>query len=410
MKPINKINVGIQFEKTKILVGELALNENKIYFKYDADFVNSKLDISPFKLPINNAISLAPQAPFNGLFGVFNDSLPDGWGKLLLDRSLQSKGTNPTNITPLDRLAFIGKNGMGSLLYEPEIEEMDLQKELLDLDYIHSEMNLILEGETSEIIEDLFQLGGSSGGARPKINVGYNPKTNHFIQDCLELPEDYEHWIIKFPATFDRKDAAQIEYAYHKMAVEAGLEMMPCHLFQGKSGRYYFGTKRFDRNKNGRTHSHTASGLLHDDFRMSSLDYGHLMDASFQLERNVHAYNAIFRLCAFNLYSHNRDDHSKNFSFLMNEKGVWRFAPVYDLTFSTSSFGSHSTSIAGEYKNPTETHLLELAKTFGVKKPKLLLDEVKQAVSNWEQIAKLCAVSKDSVQLIGKTSAGLLRN
>jgi serine/threonine-protein kinase HipA len=142
---------------------------------------------------------------------------------------------------------------------------------------------------------------------------------------------------------------------------------------------------------------------------MSSLDYGHLMDASFQLERNAQAYNAIFRLCAFNLYIHNRDDHSKNFSFLMNEKGIWRFAPVYDLTFSTSSFGSHCTSIAGEYKNSTETHLLELAKTFGIKKPKLLLDEVKQAVSNWEQTAKLCAVSKDSVQLFGKTSAGLLR-
>lgn len=410
MKPNTKINVSIQFEKTKIPVGELVLNENKIYFKYDADFVNSKLEISPFKLPLNNVISLAPQVPFNGLFGVFNDSLPDGWGKLLLDRSLQNKGINPTDITPLDRLAYVGKNGMGSLIYEPEVEKNSVQKELLDLDYIHSEMNLILEGESSEIIEDLFQLGGSSGGARPKINVGYNPKTNHFIQDCLDLPEDYEHWIIKFPATFDRKDAAQIEYAYHKMAVEAGLEMMPCHLFQGKSGRYYFGTKRFDRNKNERMHIHTASGLLHDDFRMSSLDYGHLMDASFQLERNVQVHNTILRLSAFNLYSHNRDDHSKNFSFLMNENGVWRFAPVYDLTFSTSSFGSHSTSIAGEYKNPTEAHLMELAKTFGIKKPKLIIDEVKQAVSNWEKTAKLCAISKDSIQLISKTSAALLRN
>lgn len=216
MKPNTKINVSIQFEKTKIPFGELVLNENKIYFKYDADFVNSKLEISPFKLPLNNAISLGPQALFNGLFGVFNDSLPDGWGKLLLDRSLQNKGINPMDITPLDQLAYVAKNGMGSLIYEPEVEENSVQKELLDLDYIHSEMNLILEGGSSEIIEDLFQLGGSCGGARPKIKVGYNPKTNHFIQDCLDLPEDYEHWIIKFPVTFDRKDAAQIDFRENK--------------------------------------------------------------------------------------------------------------------------------------------------------------------------------------------------
>jgi serine/threonine-protein kinase HipA len=192
------------------------------------------------------------------------------------------------------------------------------------------------------------------------------------------------------------------------MALEAGMEMMPCKLFEGKSGRFYFGTKRFDRISNKRVHLHSAAGLLHDDFRMSTLDYGHLMDASFRLEKNVSAYDTILRLAAFNLYANNRDDHSKNFSFLMNDSGKWKFAPVYDLTFSTSSFGSHSTSFAGEYKNPTDKHLLELAKVFGIKNPKPIIEQVKYAVSKWEQIAKLYDVSSESLKLIEKTTSNQL--
>jgi serine/threonine-protein kinase HipA len=408
MVKTEKLMVSLLFDTIPKRVGELVLNENKIYFKYDAALVTENLNISPFKLPFNNAIHQATSIPFSGLYGVFNDSLPDGWGKLLLDRNLQQKGINPKTIDPLQRLACVGKEGMGALIYEPESEENTFLDEINDLDFLQKEMNLVLEGESTDIIDELFILGGSSGGARPKINIGYNPTTNHIVYTSENLPKNYEHWIIKFSSTFDRIDGAQIEFAYHKMALQAGLEMMPCKLFKGKSGRFYFGTKRFDRIDHKRIHLHSASGLLHDDFRMSTLDYGHLMDASFRLEKSVTAYDTILRLAAFNLYSHNRDDHSKNFSFLMNESGEWKFAPVYDLTFSTSSFGSHSTSFAGEYKNPTEKHLLELAKIFSIKNPKAIIDQVKQAVSKWAEIAKLYDVSSESLNLIEKTLSNQL--
>ena len=408
MTKTDKLTVSLLFDAVPKRVGELVLNENKIYFKYDAALVTENLNISPFKLPFNSAIHQASSIPFSGLYGVFNDSLPDGWGKLLLDRNLQQKGINPKNINPLLRLAFVGKKGMGALIYEPESEENTFSNEIEDLDFLQNEMNLVLEGESTDIIDELFTLGGSSGGARPKVNIGFNPTTNHIIYNNENLPKNYEHWIIKFSSNFDRIDGAQIEFAYHKMALQAGLEMMPCKLFQGKSGRFYFGTKRFDRVDNKRIHLHSASGLLHDDFRMSTLDYGHLMDASFRLEKSVTAYDTVLRLAAFNLFSYNRDDHSKNISFLMNGSGEWKFAPAYDLTFSTSSFGSHSTSFAGEYKNPTENHLLELAKIFSIKNPKPIIEQVKQAVSKWTEIATLYDVSSESLHLIEKTLSNQL--
>ena len=146
------------------------------------------------------------------------------------------------------------------------------------------------------------------------------------------------------------------------MAVTAGIEMSECKLFKGKSGQHYFGTKRFDRINNRRIHVHTASGLMHDNFRASTMDYGHLMDYAFLLEKHVKAYEKVFRLAAFNVFAHNLDDHSKNFSFLMNNKGEWQFAPAYDLTYSYSSYGFHSTMVAGESQNPGAKHLMKLEK------------------------------------------------
>jgi len=407
MTTIDKINVSILFNKIQQPVGELLFNKNKIYFKYDQNFIESNLNISPFKLPFNNSIQNS--SAFEGLFGVFNDSLPDGWGRLLLDRHLQSKGINPATINPLQRLAFVGKNGLGALIFEPEIEASQKLDGNIDLDFLAHEMNVVLSGNSTDIIDELFLLGGSSGGARPKINIGYNPLSKKIMPYEPILPDGFEHWIVKFSSSFDKVDAAQIEFAYHKMALEAGLEMMPCELFKGKSGIFYFGTKRFDRDFNHRKHLHSASGLLHDDFRMSTLDYGHLMDAAFQLEKNVAVYDKILSLAAFNLYSHNRDDHSKNFSFLMDKNGFWQFAPVYDLTFSSSTFGNHSTSISGEYRNPNTQHLLELAHVFGVKNPKNTIERVKQAVSNWKGIAVNCGVSKESINLIQKTIVQMIK-
>ena len=384
-------------------------SENKlIYFRYYPSFVKRGLEISPIKLKLNTDINKGNEIPFDGLFGVFFDSLPDGWGKLLLDRTLTAKGISITHLTPLDRLAYVGNQGMGALLYKPEISVEKLADFRIELDEIAHATQQIIAGTASEVLDELFKLGGSSGGARPKILVGYNPTTQHLVNATQELPPGYEHWLIKFPSSSDSPDIANIEYAYYKMAIDAGIEMSACQLFKGSSGKVYFGTKRFDRQGNNRLHLHSAAGMMHDNFRLSVLDYGHLMDCAFQLERDIKAYEKILRLAAFNVFANNRDDHSKNFSFLMDATGTWRLAPAYDLTFSYSGHGMHSTMVAGESAHPTREHLMKLATYFKIKNANLVIDEVQDVVTNWKKYADLYDVrnnSKNSIQkVIGKKS------
>jgi len=396
MAGINKLFVSLLLEGNRFKVGELVLSDQKIYFRYNSDFLKTGLNLSPIKLPFSGDIASAEKQPFDGLFGVFNDSLPDGWGRLLLDRSLSAKGIEIASITPLDRLAYVGIRGMGALVYTPEIEPEKTADLVPELDILAAEMNHVLQGTSSEIIEELFILGGSSGGARPKILAAYNPLTDDLVHGVDNIPEGYEEWIIKFPSSSDNREIANIEFAYHKMALLAGIEMSECRLFKGKSGQVYFGTKRFDRIADKRLHTHTASGLMHDNFRMSTMDYGHLMDCAFRLEKHVKAYEKVFRLAAFNVYSHNRDDHSKNFSFLMNAKGEWQFAPAYDLTFSYSGYGFHSTMIGGESKNPGRKELMKLSTHFGLKNPGSIIEEVQEAINQWNTIANEQDITKET--------------
>ena len=402
MEHVKKIIVSIKFNENEIELGELVSEGYTIYFKYYTDFISKGIEISPLKLKLNNEINKAAAIPFDGLFGVFADSLPDGWGKLLLDRALTSKGIDISDITMLDRLAFVGSNGVGALIYKPEINYERHKQYEFELDGIAKAAHQILSGAPSEILDELYILGGSSGGARPKILVGYNPTTQHIIGSEKDLPSDYEHWLIKFPSSSDRPDIANIEYAYYKMALDAGIEMSECKLFKGKSGQVYFGTKRFDRISNNRLHMHSAAGMMHDNFRLSNLDYGNIMDCAFRLERDVRAYEKILRLAAFNVFAHNRDDHSKNISFLMDEKGNWKVAPAYDLTFSSSGHGMHSTMISGESSNPTKQHLMELANYFKIKNASNIIDQVQTVIYNWKIYAKNCNVNTDSKNRIDK--------
>lgn len=402
MEHIEKIIVSIQLNEEEIAVGELASDGKNIYFKYYTDFIKRGLEISPIKLKLNNLINKADPIPFDGLYGVFADSLPDGWGKLLLDRALTARGVVVDDITVLDRLAYVGSNGMGALTYKPEIEEEGQAEFKVELDEIAKATNQIITGAATNVLDELFKLGGSSGGARPKILVGYNPITQHLIGTDKTLPNDYEHWLIKFPSSSDRPDIANIEYAYYKMALDAGIEMSESKLFKGLSGQAYFGTKRFDRDGNKRLHLHSAAGIMHDNFRLSNIDYGDLMDCAFKLERDVRAYEKILRLAAFNVFAHNRDDHSKNFAFLMDATGTWKVAPAYDLTFSTSGHGMHSTTVARESKNPTKKHLMELGDYFKIKNANKIIDEVQAVVFNWKIYADQCEVSNESKNRIEK--------
>lgn len=402
MSIISKVKAYINLDNFKTEIGEMVLDNNQVFFKYNPDFLASDLQISPFKLKSSNEVLLPTEKHFDGLFGVFSDSIPDGWGKLLLDRKLTSQGININQITALDRLSYLDDNSLGAISYEPEFQNKLHVSKDLNLDLIFREIDNVYNNISIDELEELFLLGGSSGGARPKIHVGFNPETNQIIYNQSILPNGFEHWIIKFPATNDLQDIALVEYIYNQMARNAGIEVSDFKLFKTKKGKYFFASKRFDRIGNKKLHLHSVAGLLHDNFRLSTLDYGHIMDCGFKLENDIQVYERILRLATFNLLAHNKDDHSKNFSFLMGKNGNWKFAPAYDLTFSNSSFGHHSTSFSGENKNPSLKNLEQLAHHFDVKNPRLIFDEVSSALNDFIKIAKDLEMNKETLALINK--------
>jgi serine/threonine-protein kinase HipA len=358
-----RIKVSLDFGTSIVEVGMLVEQDQQIYFRFVPSFLKTDLDISPFKLKKTAEIVPAPKEPFDGLFGVFNDSIPDGWGRLLLDRKLIESGRNPKEIGVLDRLSMLGKSAHGALIYEPESEDGKAKNELINLDLIAQDSEELLKTGNSSFLDQLYHLGGNSVGARPKILVNYNPKLNQFL---TQSKEEFEPWLIKFPALNDLKDVSRIEYAYYKMAIACGIEMSESKLFFSEKGKVFFGTKRFDRDNNNRLHLHSACGLLHDDFRYSTMDYGHVMDAANRLENNLTACEKVLRLAAFNVYASNMDDHSKNVAFLMNELGNWYLAPAFDLTFSPSPGGYHSLSVANTYREIGKADLLKLVTYFGI--------------------------------------------
>lgn len=394
------INVFIKFTGDEVLVGKMLLDNRVIHFKYDEDFLKLGMNLSPFRLKFNNEIQVADPDPFHGIFGVFDDSLPDGWGMLLLNRALGKKGLSLNEINILDQLAYIGETGKGALIYRPSITENESFDSLFDIDRLKTAMNNVYYGSSTEVIEELMSLGGSSGGARPKANVGYNPKTKELIHGKSILPDGFSHWIIKFPNAEDPIDIANIEFAYYKMALEAKITMSECKLFESNKGFMVFGTKRFDRDGNDRIHMHSMAGLTHDNFRLSHIDYGHIIDVAYQLEQSVVARENVIRLAAFNVFSHNRDDHSKNFSWLMDKFGKWQLAPAYDLTYSSTSIDEHSTRVANEGASPGRKHLIELANEFSINKIETIINQVQVSLAKWPIIAKQCGVTPGSIKRI----------
>jgi serine/threonine-protein kinase HipA len=348
---MNKLQVNIKFGLPEEKVGVLTHVDGQQYFKYDASFLKRKLNISPFKLPFDDRIHSCPLTPFDQLFGVFGDSLPDGWGRLIMDRYLLAQQKSPDAFSPLERLSLIGSKGPGALTYHPEQLLNTDENVSVDLTEYAEKAIQLLDSENVLVSDEFYRLTGTSGGARPKIQVKFNTQTNILsVADQIQ-GEQESLWIIKFPSTNDLKDIANVEFAYYLMAIDAGIDMSSSRLFKGKEGKVYFGTKRFDRIDSNRLHIHSVAGLLHDDFRRSQLDYGHILDAGIRLEKNKQVVEKIMRLAMFNVLMANQDDHSKNFSFLMDEKGVWSFAPAYDLTFSPTLYGFQTTSVAANNKN-----------------------------------------------------------
>ena len=403
MSSVSKISVKLNLQGQMHDVGSLVMDVDRvIYFKYEDGFLDKGLNISPIVLNYDGTISKPKTHIFDSLYGVFADSLPDGWGRLLMDRYFQNHQKQLSDITPLDRLSLIGRYGMGALEYFPESFEQEDLPNHIDIDALYAEAQNVFDNVSPENrIDYLYQMGGSSGGARPKVLINYNFDTR-IITNGIDENSGSLPFILKFPSSNDLLDIANIEYAYYLMAIDAGIEMSRSALISSSKGRQFFITQRFDRVDSGKLHMHSAAGLLHDDFRYSTMDYGHLMDAAFRLEKSVVAYEKILRMAYFNLVTNNRDDHSKNFSFLMDSFGTWRVAPAYDLTYSTTSHGYHSTSYYGESKNPTIVHIKSLAEIFKVEHVDKIIDQVNESVSNWTTIAHNTGVSAATSEMIGK--------
>ena len=400
---ITEIKVGLNFGSEIQSVGRLAERNGIIYFEYDEDFVQNGVEISPFKLPLRNGVVELPSDPFEGLAGVFSDSLPDGWGRLLFDRMMRSQRISPSQISSLDRLTYVGLNGMGALVYEPDSSPPIIQQ-FIDLDHLATQTEKILEGASGEVITELFALNGSSAGARPKALIGVDQARKNISYGVNQLNDGFEHWLVKFPNSQDGIDSGAIEYVYALMAKEAGLYFPDVHLFSSQKGNGFFGVKRFDRQENKRFHMHTVSGLIHSNFRFPSLDYEDLLSLTMALTKDIREVEKMFRLAVFNVMAHNRDDHAKNFSFLMNEFGEWKLSPAYDLTYSNGPGGEQSTMVMGEGRNITIEHLVKLGLEAKISKELIdqIIEKTAESLSKWIRLSKDYGVSKSNIELINR--------
>ena len=363
-------------------VGLLSEENNRIFFEYAPDFLKSGIELSPFKLPLRAGVFEETSRVFDGLFGLFNDSLPDGWGCLLLDRKLRQQGLSFREISPLHRLSMIGRDPMGALEYEPADEQADTFA-AVELDSLSAEVNKIVSGNESDVLDELLQMNGSSGGARPKIVAWVSNDRKTIVHGGRSAPEGFSPWMIKFAEHNDPLSAGELEYRYSLAAKAAGINMPETHLFPLKSGEGCFGVRRFDRNEHGKVHVHTACGLLHASHRLPTLDYENLLRLTYVLTRNHADVEEMVRRMVFNVKCGNRDDHSKNFSFLLTAKYQWRLAPAYDLTPSTGLNGEHTAMVNGKGRDITDADMVATAATCGVPQNKVMqmIHEVENAVA-----------------------------
>ncbi|MDX8404688.1 MAG: type II toxin-antitoxin system HipA family toxin [Mariprofundus sp.] len=348
--------LDVIYKPRDMLVGRLLHRGHDLLFEYDKEFIDTKLNLSPFKLKPATGVQRSDARFRNDLHGLFDDSLPDGWGLLLMDKELKKRGMEGP-FSPLDRLSYIGDTAMGALSYRPTIGAGN-DSGIFDIREIAEESIRFFEGEIEEVLPAMAKAGGSPGGARPKVLVGING--NQMVSGEGDLPDGYEHWIIKFAAKKDLEKAGPMEYACYLMAQDAGLDMMESRLFTVGENRF-FGTRRFDRIGNERIHMHSVANLIDANFREPALDYQDLCKVTSILTKNHQDLLMMFRMMVFNVAIQNQDDHVKNFSFLMDDSGEWRLSPAYDLTQSILIHNQHATSVMGRGNKITTGDMLELA-------------------------------------------------
>ena len=383
-----------------VRMGRLAWHDQIAWFEFSAEFLQYNINPSPFSLDLATTLQKAPQEPFDGLHGLFSDSLPDGWGLYLMDKAFRQTGRDPAMVTPLGKLAFVGRRAMGAISYEPDDMENTERHTAgeLDIDTVGNEATHLYQGELQEVLEHHAVNGTPAAGARPKILIGLSDDSA--IEGAGDLPRGYSHWLVKFPTgqTPDRKSEGTIEHIYAAMARDAGINMAETRLTQAREGNAYFLTRRFDRTAgNRRHHVHSVAGLLNADFRTADFEYRELIKLCGMLTHSHSEKVELFRRMVFNVVTGNRDDHTKNFAFMLSDKNEWRNTLAYDVTWNQGIVGEHSMSVNGKGKDIRLEDILAIAGSASISRQEAgsVIESVTEAVSGWNNLALQYDVPSD---------------
>lgn len=409
-------------------VGVILWDQQRNYgvFEYDKQFFKMGLDLSPIMMPVADAqrgrkVFSFPQLnpdTFKGLPGLLSDSLPDKFGNQMIDAWLAQQGKSGSDFNPVDRLCYIGKRGMGALEFEPasnsvveksnpiEIQELvKFAKEVLDTrSDFHSDLN------SEKGFSDILQVGSSAGGARAKAVIAYNETTGDVRSGQVDGLEGFDYWLIKFDGVTnhqlgDPKGYGNIEYAYYLMAVDAGITMSESKLMT-ENNRSHFMTKRFDRQNNQKIHMQTLCGMAHFDYNQPR---AYSYEQAFQVMRQIRLpysdMEELYRRMVFNVMSRNQDDHTKNISFLMFPNDEWQLSPAYDVTYAYNPdnfwLKAHQMSVNGKRENILLEDLLAVAKNINLKKPKPIIEQCNDVLSNWKDYAVKAGIENNQIEQIG---------
>jgi serine/threonine-protein kinase HipA len=400
-------------------------------FQYAPDFLGSGIQLTPLMMPLGEFPYEFPalaRNTFKGLPGLLADSLPDKYGNALIDSWLASQGRTAASFHPVERLCYVGSRGMGALEFEPATLGPPSSKRALEVASLVDLANQILGDRAGlsgafsgdddrEAINDILRVGTSAGGARAKAILAWNPETNEFRSGQVDAGTGFEHWLMKFDGVRSNLDTeiatpkgyGKIEYAYHLMAVEAGIEMTTCRLHH-EGGRSHFMTKRFDRSeKGGKRHMQSLGAVAHYDYRQpASYSYEQAIQVIRRLKLPRKDMDQQVIRAIFNVIGHNCDDHVKNIAFLMNRRGVWCLSPAFDISYSWNPSGEwtsrHQMSVNGKRDGFEREDLLALANAANIKKVRAnqMVDCVIEAVDRWPDFARKAGVADARIQEIQK--------
>jgi serine/threonine-protein kinase HipA len=404
-KPL-KLSLAFSHDAPPLLAGRVATDRGLAQLEWSRDVVVRKLLVAPLYYPPEMGLQPARGRDFEGLHGFLADSLPDGWGYLVMRRRLARLGVDIAGLSPLDRLALVGRHGRGAMVFDPATTP-EPEVETLDIDALAAEAAALLAGDEGRLANTLAALAGASGGARPKVHVGYDAEGRISVGEG-EMPEGYVPWLVKFRGPSDPLDIGPIEEAYAQMAEAAGLTMSPHGLVPARTGPGYFAARRFDRPEGGgRLHMVSLAGAIEAAPHLPSASYDMFLRATSAITRSAVDVRAAFQRMVFNVLAGNRDDHTRQHAYLMTESGDWRLAPAYDLTYSAGPGGAHYMDVEGEGRNPSRAHVLRLGARHGFDAKAVggMIETVRAALADWPALAHAAGVMAASQREIGAAHA-----